>query len=702
MGRSAVGWGSIRTHHGFSCPWPASAAAGLSSQSMLSMRVNRSSRPRDDSQENSREGSTRRQTLSNDPLEAMRRWTEMLGNGQERVFDLKTKTLLALDNLFAGGFKQEGQGATETDMLPVLRKFLMNDFEGYTPLPAQVSASLLDDFENFGVPQALTAPALDDGKRSFEAGGADVAGWGRQQAEGDKEEHLDLLKPLDRLQFSQAVQSGLSEMATEDIDMVFDDIDKDGDGTLTLEELYETYKTVQAEIVTDQDIDVRDFEQSAQSAAKLRPETPDAAFSNLLTGGGDTPELAPGVSSSPGVRADLAVRLQEWEEVCTVLITQSAYLPVEGQALLQLAVDYSGEVLLVDQSHGGKHNFGDGLALGGIVAGLQSQSEAVTAAVLLPAIRTGAMTSVEVRERFGPVVASIVEDSLWLSRLPETVGLLDDDGSRFLREYMVATSRDHRAVVVMLADRLQSLRRTRQSPLYEQHLRALEALQVYSPLAHALGVGKWLWELEDLSFRALFPDSYADLEQWQLALWHESGEMLEVAKDEVLASLNENQLLVANVQRYAITSRRKSLFSTFKKMYQQNKNLEGIKDVFAMRIVIGLKPHVREDREVQARVCLEAYASLRQALPHYTEGARRFKDYASKPKANGYQSVHTTLDTPSGLPLEVQVHTHTKHTHTHTTLTHTLYGPSMLASLFSLASPSPVKLQVVMYRAPSG
>jgi len=626
----------------------------------------------------------------------------MLENGQERVFDLKTKTLLALDNLFAGGFMQEGQGATETDMLPVLRKFLMNDFEGYTPLRAQVSASLLDDFENFGVPQALTAPALDDGKRSFEAGGADVAGWGRQQqAEGDTEEHLDLLKPLDRLQFSQAVQSGLSEMATEDIDMVFDDIDKDGDGTLTLEELYETYKTVQAEIVTDQDMDLRDFEQSAQSAAKLRPETPDAAFSNLLTGGGDTPEQAPGVSSSPGVRADLAVRLAEWEEVCTVLTTQSAYLPVEGQELLQLAVDYSGEVLLVDQSDGGKHNFGDGLALGGIVAGLQSQSEAVTAAVLLPAIRTGAMKSVEVRERFGPVVASIVEDSLWLSRLPETVGLLDDDGSRFLREYMVATSRDHRAVVVMLADRLHSLRRTRQSPLYEQHLRALEALQVYSPLAHALGVGKWLWELEDLSFRALFPDSYADLEQWQLALWHESGEMLEVAKDEVLASLNENPLLVANVQRYAITSRRKSLFSTFKKMYQQNKNLEGIKDVFAMRIVIGLKPHVREDREVQARVCLEAYSSLRQALPHYTEGARRFKDYASKPKANGYQSVHTTLDTPSGLPLEVQVHTHT--THTRMLPPHTHYmGRACVCVNSHLLRLVPVKLQVDRYGAPSG
>jgi guanosine-3',5'-bis(diphosphate) 3'-pyrophosphohydrolase len=271
------------------------------------------------------------------------------------------------------------------------------------------------------------------------------------------------------------------------------------------------------------------------------------------------------------------------------------------------------------------------------------------------------VNAAQVRERFGPVVASIVEDSLWLSKLPDRTGLLDDDGSRFLREYMVAVSRDHRAVVVMLADRLHSLRRASAAPLYEQHLRALEALQVYSPLAHALGVGKWLWELEDLSFRALFPDSYSDVERWQLELWEESEEMMEMAKSEVLASLNDNALLVEHVQRYTISSRRKSIFSTFKKMYQKNKNLEGIKDVFAMRIVIGLHASARDNADLQARVCLEAYVALRKALPEYTEGRGRFKDYVTKPKPNGYQSVHTTLKTPTGLPIEIQIRTEEMH-----------------------------------------
>ena len=564
---------------------------------------------------------------------------------------------------------QEGTG--DDDMLPVLRKFLITDFEGYCPPRAQISDALLDDFENFGRPQVLTAPSLDDKTASAaaafeEAGGANLKGWGREpvpSASAGVDEQMSLLRPLDRQQFSQAVQSGFEEMEADDIDLVFDEIDKDGDGALTLEELYETYKTVQAELVTDQEMEEGIGLRDAESAAKLRPQTPDAAFSKLAASGQAWNDAGQGQGLLPSPsKTDISERMQMqgWEEVCKVLSTQSAYLPQAGQAMVDAAVDLSGALLLADAANGGIH-FGDGISLGGIVAGLQSQAEAVTAAVLLPSLRQGVVEQREIRERFGPVVANIVEDSLWLSKLPESVGLLDDDGSRFLREYMVAVSRDHRAVIVMLADRLHSLRRARNAPLYEQHLRALEALQVYSPLAHALGVGKWLWELEDLSFRALFPDSYADVEQWQLDLWEESGEMMEVAKGKVLASLNGNALLAANVQRYAITSRRKSLFSTFKKMYQKNKNLEGIKDVFAMRIVIGLESDKRSDEDMQVRACLEAYQSLREALPEYTEGKGRFKDYASKPKPNGYQSVHTTLITPSGLPVEIQIRTEEMH-----------------------------------------
>ncbi|KAJ1492974.1 hypothetical protein T484DRAFT_1879873, partial [Baffinella frigidus] len=282
----------------------------------------------------------------------------------------------------------------------------------------------------------------------------------------------------------------------------------------------------------------------------------------------------------------------------------------------------------------------------------QEQQSLITAAVVE-----------ELRLAFGPVVASIVEDSIWLKELPEHTGLMDDDSSRVLREYMVAASRDHRAVLVILSDRLLKLRQDQAGdvPLYLQHLRALESLQVHAPLAHALGVGKFLWELEDLSFRTLFPGSYSSLEDWQRQLWEESEEMMEEAKVEVLASLNRNEYLVARAGRYTITSRRKSVFSTFKKMFQSHKNREQVLDVFAMRVVIGVKDEYQYESQVQAEVCRQAYSSARSALSSWTEPRGRFKDYVTRPKGNGYASIHTTLEHKSGLPLEMQIRTEEMH-----------------------------------------
>eukprot|EP00288_Rhodomonas_lens_P006781 CAMPEP_0177731900 /NCGR_PEP_ID=MMETSP0484_2-20121128/22808_1 /TAXON_ID=354590 /ORGANISM="Rhodomonas lens, Strain RHODO" /LENGTH=409 /DNA_ID=CAMNT_0019245065 /DNA_START=1 /DNA_END=1226 /DNA_ORIENTATION=- len=281
--------------------------------------------------------------------------------------------------------------------------------------------------------------------------------------------------------------------------------------------------------------------------------------------------------------------------------------------------------------------------------------------MLLPCVRSGAATTEELRGQFGPVVVSILCDVLWLRTVPEKVGLMDDDSSRVLREYIVAATRDHRAVIVLLADRIQLLRKNDQAPMYEQHLRALESLQVFSPLAHALGVGNLLWELEDLSFRSLFPDSYSSVENWQLELWEESDSMMERAKVDILDALNQNPYLVQVVERYAISSRRKSVFSTFKKMFRANKKREQVLDVFAMRVVIGLRAEYRLEPADQARVCLESYAAVKEALPTWTEPKKRFKDYVSYPKANGYQSVHTTMYSPAGLPLEVQVRTEEMH-----------------------------------------
>uniref|UniRef100_A0A7S4NTH2 EF-hand domain-containing protein n=1 Tax=Guillardia theta TaxID=55529 RepID=A0A7S4NTH2_GUITH len=432
--------------------------------------------------------------------------------------------------------------------------------------------------------------------------------------------------------------------------MVFDGMDANQDGTLSLEEVVETYRRVHAEVVLDGDLKVDEEEMKVApdnlDRIDLRPAAPGAEVNSIL------PFYADGSSSASALS-------HQWKQVCDALAKQSMYLPPDEQYQVQDALRFTGERLLGSRLVDKK--FGEGLAIGSIIAGLQLPTPVLVSAVLLPCVRERSASIQEVRDRFGPVVGSMVEDSVWLSQLPDRVGLLDDDGSRFLREYMVAASRDHRAVIVMLADRLNALRKIEEAPLYDQHLKALESLQVFSPLAHALGVGKWLWELEDLSFRALFPDSYTSVEQWQLELWEVSSNMMEQAKVDVLKALNENDFLLEHVERYAITSRRKSVFSTFKKMFRSNKKLEDVKDVFAMRVVIGLKSQFRSDDSVQVRTCTEAYGAVRKALVGWEEPRGRFKDYVTHPKPNGYQSIHTTLDSPLKLPLEVQIRTEEMH-----------------------------------------
>ena len=448
------------------------------------------------------------------------------GEGKGWTDQMRDKTIQALDSIFAGGFMMEGKGS---EMLMVLRKWMMSE-------------SVKMDKE------------VEEGRQSDESTDRTIVA----------KDYKSDSKTLDRSEFSAVVKAaGLEQMEASDIDMVFDGMDANQDGTLSLEEVVETYRRVHAEVVLDADLKVLEEEIKVTpdnlDRIDLRPAAPGAEVNSIL------PFYADGSFSASALS-------HQWKQVCDALAKQSMYLPPDGQYQVQDALRFTGERLLGSRLVGKK--FGEGLAIGSIIAGLQLPTPVLVSAVLLPCVRERSASIQEVRDRFGPVVGSMVEDSVWLSQLPDRVGLLDDDGSRFLREYMVAASRDHRAVIVMLADRLNALRKIEEAPLYDQHLKALESLQVFSPLAHALGVGKWLWELEDLSFRALFPDSYTSVEQWQLELWEVSSNMMEQAKVDVLKALNENDFLLEHVERYAITSRRKSAFSTFKKMFRSNKKLE--------------------------------------------------------------------------------------------------------------------------------
>jgi GTP pyrophosphokinase len=255
-------------------------------------------------------------------------------------------------------------------------------------------------------------------------------------------------------------------------------------------------------------------------------------------------------------------------------------------------------------------------------------------------------------------VPSIVEDLDALRSMERAaivdIGDLDEQNAGRLRECILMALRDARAVVIRLAQVLHDLQSKVESgsPAYDQQALALLALQVHIPLAHALGLGAVMWPLEDLSFRILFPLSYRACESWHVHIWEQAEQLLAEARSSLLRSLESDPEL--GRYRYQITGRTKNLFSTFKKMLQSGKRREEILDIVALRIVIDGIP----DDEDENQVCLRVYQHV---VAHWPEIPGRFKNYCTKPKANGYRSIHTTLRHPHGLPLEVQIRSQEMH-----------------------------------------
>ncbi|KAK4535212.1 hypothetical protein CDCA_CDCA04G1237 [Cyanidium caldarium] len=265
---------------------------------------------------------------------------------------------------------------------------------------------------------------------------------------------------------------------------------------------------------------------------------------------------------------------------------------------------------------------------------------------------------------FDATMRQVVEDALTLRQLTHASAYhlsdLDEDNARLLREHTMMAARDSRAILVQLAETLYQLQHDidRQAPLYAQQTLALHTLQVQVPLAHAIGVGNVMWQLEDLSFRILFPQSYRACERWHEHMWRRGERVLVRARTEFMWEVLRDPTL--SRYRYTISGRTKNLFSTFKKMLRDNKRQEEVLDVVAMRIVI--EPGESTDAESfhtdQHHICLSVYRVVARLWP---EIAGRFKNYCERPKANGYRSVHTTVTHPLGLPLEVQVRTRDMH-----------------------------------------
>lgn len=279
------------------------------------------------------------------------------------------------------------------------------------------------------------------------------------------------------------------------------------------------------------------------------------------------------------------------------------------------------------------------LAVTEILSEIRVDKETLVAALLHDTIEDTELTYDQVSELFGQDVADLVDGVTKLSKI--NYHSKEEQQAENFRKMFLAMAQDIRVVLIKLADRLHNMRTMKFKRPDRQREISMETLDIYAPLASRLGVYKIKWELEDLSLRYIDPSGYYDLVAAISLKRQERENFLE----KVVVSLN-NRVAEMGIKA-EIEARPKHFYSIYKKMKAQNKSVDEIYDLLACRIIVNTLG--------------ECYAVLGMVHEMYTPMPGRFKDFIATPKANNYQSLHTTVVGPMGTPFEVQIRTHEMH-----------------------------------------
>ncbi|KAF2310345.1 hypothetical protein GH714_007911 [Hevea brasiliensis] len=274
-----------------------------------------------------------------------------------------------------------------------------------------------------------------------------------------------------------------------------------------------------------------------------------------------------------------------------------------------------------------------------VLADLQMDAEVISASILTQVFEAGAITIHEVRYRIGTGTAHLLHESLRVKNIPSRIEVLDDDGAAALRKFCL-TYYDIRAVILDLALKLDMMRHLDYLPRYQQQMLSLQVMKIHAPLAHVVGTNYLSLELEDLSFRYLFPYSYLYVDTWLRSHQTESKPLIDIYIEELNQSLKADPILADMVEDISIKGRSKSRFSTMKKLLKDGRKPEEVNDVLGLRVI--LNPRSTENvSELGEKACYrtrEIIRSLWKEMPHRT------KDYIARPKANGYRSLHMAVD----------------------------------------------------------
>lgn len=265
--------------------------------------------------------------------------------------------------------------------------------------------------------------------------------------------------------------------------------------------------------------------------------------------------------------------------------------------------------------------------------------DSIVAALLHDCIEDTSLTHDDIAKQFGADVAELVEGVTKLTRVQYTSK--EDEQMENMRKMLMAMSRDIRVILIKIADRLHNMRTMDYQTPEKQRTKSLETMEIYAPIAHRLGMQRVKWELEDLSLLYLDPVGYAEVTEALDARMDTLKSFMVEVEAAIKARMAEAEV------NCSIASRIKHIYSIYRKMYSQKKDITEIFDLCAFRVIVDS--------------IADCYNVLGHIHDMYKPIPGRFKDYISTPKPNMYQSIHTTVIGEQGIPFEVQIRTWEMH-----------------------------------------
>jgi len=337
----------------------------------------------------------------------------------------------------------------------------------------------------------------------------------------------------------------------------------------------------------------------------------------------------------------MTTTIQEIQEQYSKLEdTVRAYNPAADFQQIRAAFDFADKCHNGQKRKSGEPYIIHPLAVAQIVAEeLKLDSESIEAALLHDCIEDTQATHEQIAKLFSPTVADLVEGVSKLTRIQYATK--EDEQMENLRKMLIAMSKDIRVILIKISDRLHNMRTMEYQSPEKQKQKSLETMEIYAPISHRLGMQRIKWELEDLSLKYLDPIGYDEIVSKLSAKQKEYDAFMQKTQEQIDSRLNELKI------EHIVYGRMKHPYSIYRKMFNQNKSLDEIFDLFAFRVIVGTVG--------------DCYNVLGVIHDIYKPILGRFKDYIGTPKPNGYQSLHTTVMGSDGYPFEVQIRTKEMH-----------------------------------------